>query len=69
MTTDNKPNPANNPTTVPPKPTQLPTRPGLPEREGDEKLDGAQQIADHLAHKGAKAEQDFDKDNSKLFSK
>jgi hypothetical protein len=67
MTRDNTPNPV--PTAFPPQPTELPTRPGLPEREGDEKVDGAEKVADHLAHKGAKAEQDFDKENSKLFSK
>jgi hypothetical protein len=66
MTTDINPNPANEPTTFPPNPTQVPTKPGLPAKEEVGKTD---QVADHLAHKGAKAEQDFDKDNSKLFSK
>jgi hypothetical protein len=40
----------------------------LGEREGDEKIDGAAHVADHLAHKWAKAEQEFDIENSKLFS-
>ena len=69
MTMDNNPNPANEPNTFPPNPTQLPTKPGLPEKEGDEKVDRVDQIADHLAHKGAKTVQDFDRENGKLFSK
>lgn len=67
MTTDLNPNPAHE--TFPSNPAQLPTKPGLPEKEGDAKVDCADQVADHLAHKGAKSEQDFDKENSKLFSK
>jgi hypothetical protein len=67
MSTDLNPNPSNEPVTFPPNPTQAPTNPGLPEREGDDAR--LQQVADHLAHKGAKAEQNFDTDNSKLFSK
>jgi hypothetical protein len=69
MTTDNNPNPADEPITFPPNPTQLPAKPGLPEREGDERVDRVDQIADHLAHKGAKTEQTFDNENGKLFSK
>jgi hypothetical protein len=69
MTTDINPNPANLPATFPPNPTQAPAKPGLPEKEGDEKVDRVDQIADHLAHKGAKAEQEFDNENSKVFSK
>jgi hypothetical protein len=65
MTTDNNPNPANEPATFPPIPKESPTKPGLPDEEGDKKI---QQVADRLAHKGAKREQDFDKDNTKLFS-
>jgi len=66
MTTVINPNPANKPVTFPPNPTQLPTTPGLAEKKVDEKVD---QVADRLAHKGAKAEQEFDNENSKLFSK
>lgn len=66
MTTDLNPNPANEPATFPPNPTQAPTKPGL---AGKKEVDKADQVADHLAHKGAKAEQDFDKENSKPFSK
>ncbi|HEY1902709.1 MAG TPA: hypothetical protein VGG56_09780 [Terracidiphilus sp.] len=66
MTTDLNPNPANEPTTFPPKPTQAPAKPGL---RAKEEVDKADQIADHLAHKGVKVEQDFDKENSKPFSK
>jgi hypothetical protein len=69
MTMDNNPNPANEPNTFPPNPTQLPTKPGLPEKEGDEKVDRVDQVADRLAHKGSKTVQDFDKENGKLFSK
>jgi hypothetical protein len=47
----------------------LPAKRGLPEKEGGEKVDRVDQVADHLAHKGAKTVQDFDKENSKLFSK
>jgi hypothetical protein len=66
MTTDNQPVPANEPATFPPTPKQTPTVPGLPEKEGDEKVD---QIADRLAHKGAQREQEFDKENNNLISK
>jgi hypothetical protein len=73
MTTDNQPNPSNDPATdpatFPPNPTQLPAEPGLPERAGDEKIDRVDQVADHMAHKGAKAEQAFDTENNQLFSK
>ena len=65
MTTDIKPNPANEPTPYPQNPKQSPTKPGLPDEEGDKKV---KQVADHLAHKGAKREQEFDKENTKLFS-
>ena len=67
MTTDLNPNPAQE--TFPPNPVKLPTNPGLSEKEDDAKADRTDQVADHLAHKGAKVEQDFDKENSKLFSK
>lgn len=66
MTIDINPNPKNEPITFPPHPAQAPTKPGLPDTEGDKRVD---QVADRLAHKGAKAEQEFDKENSKLFSK
>ena len=63
---DNNPNPANEPATFPPSPQQKPTKPGLPAAEGDNKVD---QVADRLAHKGAKTEQAFDTESGKLFSK
>jgi hypothetical protein len=66
MTTDLNPNRVNNPLAFPQKPKQAPAASGLPEKEADEKVD---QVADNLAHKGAKTEQNFDKENSKLFSK
>jgi len=65
MVTDNNPNPANGPATYPPNLKEMPAKPGLPDREGDKKIND---VADRLAHKGAKREQDFDKDNTKLFS-
>jgi hypothetical protein len=66
MTTDLKTKPASEPVTFRPNPTQAPTKPGLPEKKADEKVD---QVADRMAHKGAKAEQEFDNENSKPFSK
>lgn len=69
MTTDNNPNPSNEPVTFPPNPTQAPTAPGLPEKEGDKKTEKIDQEADHLAHQGAKTEQNYDQENSNLFSK
>ncbi|MGO9336725.1 MAG: hypothetical protein ACLPY1_04370 [Terracidiphilus sp.] len=68
MTMDNNPNPANEPNAFPPNPTQLPSKPGLPEKEGDEKVDRIDRAADHLAHKGAKTQQDFEKENSSLLT-
>jgi hypothetical protein len=69
MTTDNRPNLANEPVAFPPNPTQTPAKPGLTEKEGSQNVDRADKIADHLAHKGAQTEQGFDNENSKLFSK
>src|ERR1700679_1541776 len=68
MTTDNNFNPANEPNTFPPNPTQAPTAAGLPEKEGDKK-DKVDQVADRLAQKGAKTEQDYEKDNINLITK
>jgi len=66
MATDPNLNPAH-PKPFPPHTVQAPTTPGLPEKEGDpERL---QQTADRLAHKAAKAEQDFDREHSKPFTK
>jgi hypothetical protein len=63
---DNNPIPANEPAAFPPNPKLTPTKPGLPATEGDEKID---QVADRLAHKGAKTEQEFDQENGQIFSK
>ena len=62
MTTDDNPNPANEPATYPPNATETPAKPGLPDRKVEE-------VANRLAHKGAKRQQDFDKDNLKVISK
>jgi hypothetical protein len=65
MTTDLNPNPAEEPSTYPPNPQKTPTKPGLPEKQDE----GVDKVADRLAHKGAEAVQDFDKDNGRLISK
>ena len=63
MTTDLNTNPSDQPSTFPPSPRQSTTKPG---KEEYKKVD---QVADHMAHKGAETEQKFDKENNKLFSK
>jgi hypothetical protein len=67
METNPNRNPSKDPHPFPHKPVQAPAAPGLPEKEGDRK--SVEQVADRLAHKGAKTEQDFDRDNSKPFTK
>jgi hypothetical protein len=64
MTTDNKLNPSTGASTFPPSPR--PTAPGASGNKGDQKID---QTANRLAHKGAKKEQEFDKENNTLISK
>lgn len=66
MTANTNPNPSTGPSTFPSKPAQVPTTPGVLEKEGDARVD---QVANRLAHKGAKAEQNFDKENETLFNK
>jgi hypothetical protein len=66
---DNNPNPANEPVTFPPNPKQAPTKPGLPENEGDKKSDRLNQVANRMAGKGAKTVQNFDKQKGNLISK
>jgi hypothetical protein len=66
MTTDVNTNPSNAPSTFPPRTSEVPTKPATT-GQGDE--DRADKTADRMAHKGAKTEQGFDKDNSQLFNK
>jgi hypothetical protein len=66
MTTDVNTNPSNAPSTFPPRTSEVPTKPPT---TGTGNEDRAEKTADHMAHKGAKTEQDFDKDNSQLFTK
>ena len=66
MTTDVNPNPSTGAATFPPRTSEVPTKPAV---TGEGSEDGADKTADRMAHKGAKTEQNFDKDNSQLFSK
>ena len=66
MTTDVNKNPATGAATFPPRTSEVPTKPAS---VGTGNEDVADQTADRLAHKGASTEQNFDKDNSQLFSK
>jgi len=67
MTTDPKSNPIIDPKGTSVHPVQAPASPGQPKKEGDPKR--VDQVADRLAHKGAKDEQDYERDNSKPFTK
>jgi hypothetical protein len=69
MTTDNKVNPASGPSTFPPRKTEVPTHPGVTQPVDTENKSGANEIANRLAHKANKTEQEFGRENSNLFSK
>jgi hypothetical protein len=64
MTTTVNPNPSDGANTFPPKERQTPTAGGAAQTDKS----GVDTVANRLAHKGAKAEQNFDKENGKLFS-
>jgi hypothetical protein len=66
MTTDVNPNPSDGAATFPPRTSEVPTRPAS---VGTDDENGADKTADRMAHKAAKTEQNFDKDNSQLFNK
>jgi hypothetical protein len=66
MTTDRTSNPSTGASTFPPRVTEVPTKPAVTGEKAD---DRAEKTADRLAHKGAKDEQDFDRDNNKKFTK
>lgn len=70
MKNEVNPNPANEPSIVHPTHEKTLTKPGTPRdaREGNAG-EGVDTVANRLAHKGAKAEKEFDNENSKLFSK
>lgn len=69
MTTKIDTNPSNAPSTVTSKP--VPDTPGgdLADHAETPEERRMEHAADRLAHKAAKDEQDFDKDNSNLFQK
>lgn len=62
-------NPSNGPNTVTPNPTPTTPRGNVAETGESTDVKRSERAADNLAHKAAKDEQDFDKDNSNLFSK
>jgi hypothetical protein len=66
MTTDRTSNPSTGSSKFPPRVNEVPTKPAV---GGEKSEDRADQVADRLAHKGAKDQQDFGRDNNKLFSK
>ena len=68
MTTDNQANPSSGPSTFPPRGSDVPTHPGVTNPSETEKS-GANEIANRLAHKANKTEQDFGRENSNLFHK
>ena len=68
MTTNNKLNPSAGPSTFPRRTTEVPTHPAAVQPKDTEKSD-AEKIANRLAHKANKAEQEFESDNGNLFSK
>jgi hypothetical protein len=48
------------------KPTYVPVKPEKSDAEAEKKID---EVANKAAHKAARTEQEFDKTNSKLFTK
>jgi hypothetical protein len=68
MTTDSNLNPSSGPSTFPPRTTEVPNHPHVTQpTEAEESV--AEKVANRLAHKANKTEQQFDSDNSNLFSK
>jgi hypothetical protein len=65
MKNDVNPNAANEPSVVNPTHEKTLTGKETSERTGE----GVDTVANRLAHKGAKAEKEFDNENGKLFSK
>jgi hypothetical protein len=66
MTPDRTSNPSTGSSTFPDRPTENPAKPA---NTGEKSEDRGERTADRLAHKGAKDQQDFDRDNNQLFSK
>ena len=66
ISTNVNPDPSTGTGSFPKNTSQVPTTPGVLEKESDSRVD---QVANRLAHKGAKAEQAFDKENEPLFNK
>lgn len=66
MTIDRTSNPSTAGSTFPPRISEVPTKPAV---AGETTEDRAEKTADRLAHKSAKDEQDFDRDNNSLFSR
>ncbi len=66
MTPDRTSNPSTGSSTFPDRATENPAKPANTDEQSENR---AERTADRLAHKGAKDEQDFDRDNNKPFSK
>jgi hypothetical protein len=62
-------NPAKQPTNINNQPTTAPSKPGKAETPLTPEHSKVDQFAGQMAKKGTKTEQNFDKDNSNLFSK
>lgn len=66
MTPDRTSNPSTGSSAFPDRSTENPAK---PDTAGEKGGDRAERTADRLAHKGAKDQQDFDRDNNKPFTK
>jgi hypothetical protein len=66
MTPDRTSNPSTGASSFPDRPTENPAKPATTGEKGENRAD---RTADRLANKGAKDQQDFDRDNNKMFSK
>jgi hypothetical protein len=62
-------NPANQSTSINNQPNSIPSKPGKAETPLTAEKSKVDQFAGQMAKKGSKTEQNFDKDNSNLFSK
>jgi len=62
-------NPANQPTNINNQPNTIPSKPGKVEAPLTPEQSKVDQFAGKMARKGSKTEQNFDKDNSNMFSK
>jgi hypothetical protein len=62
-------NPAKQPTNINNQPNTIPSKPGKAETPLTAEKSKVDQFAGRMAKKGAKTEQNFDKDNSTIFSK